>query len=221
MLPFAPMPLGKRVSAFDDPDWLFELKYDGFRALACLDAGRCTLVSRNGNAFKSFPDLCDDMSRLTVRDAVLDGEIVCLDRRGRPQFYDLLYRKRPAVFVAFDILRRCNEDLRYVPLADRKLELRRTLSAKPSHVMYAEHIDGRGYELFEHICALDLEGIVAKHRGGHYTSSPENTTWFKIRNRSYSQWEGRMEAFERDRHAEPAPGWHACAVATERLAASM
>ena len=79
MLPFAPMPLGKRASAFDDPEWLFELKYDGFRALACLDSGRCTLVSRNGNAFKSFPDVCDEMGRLPVRDAVLDGEIVCLD----------------------------------------------------------------------------------------------------------------------------------------------
>jgi hypothetical protein len=58
------------------PEWL--------RALACFDNGRCTLVSRNGNAFKSFPDLCEDMGRgLAVRDAVLDGEIVCLDRRGR------------------------------------------------------------------------------------------------------------------------------------------
>jgi hypothetical protein len=68
MLPFAPMPLGKRVSAFNGPEWLFELKYDGFRALACFDNGRCTLVSRNGNIFKSFPDLCEDMGRgLAVR----------------------------------------------------------------------------------------------------------------------------------------------------------
>jgi len=53
--------------------------------------------------------------------------------------------------------------------------------------------DGFGHGLFEHLCALDLEGIVAKHRGGHYTSSPENTTWFKIRNRTYSLWEGRLQ----------------------------
>ena len=115
-------------------------------------------------------------------------------------------------------MRRGHEDLRYLPLADRKHELKRTLSAKPSRAMYAEHIDGRGHELFERICELELEGIAAKHRGGHYTSNPESTTWFKIRNRTYSQWEGRMEAFERDRHAEPGPGWHACAAAAEELA---
>jgi ATP-dependent DNA ligase len=147
--------------------------------------------------------------------SLLDGEIVCLDRRGRPQFYDLLYHKRPALFVAFDLLRRGSEDLRYLPLADRKLELRRTVSSKASRLMYAEHIHGSGLELFERVCELDLEGIVAKHRAGHYTSRPESTTWFKIRNRTYSQWEGRMEFFERDRHAEPAPGWHACAIAAE------
>jgi bifunctional non-homologous end joining protein LigD len=219
MLPFAPMPLGKRVSAFDGPEWLFELKYDGFRALACFDSGRCTLVSRNGNIFKSFPDLCEDMGRgLAVRDAVLDGEIVCLDRRGRPQFYDLLYRRRPPVFVAFDILRRGTEDLRYLPLADRKHELRRILGRKASRMMYAEHMQVRGRDLFGRVCKLDLEGIVAKHRGGHYTADRETTTWFKIRNPDYSQWEGRVEAFERDRQAEPGPGWHTCSIAAEALA---
>jgi hypothetical protein len=57
---------------------------------------------------------------------------------------------------------------------------------------------------------LDIEGIVAKHRWGQYTSDAEASTWFNIRNRDCSQWAGRNEAFERDRHREPVAGWHAC-----------
>jgi hypothetical protein len=62
-------------------------------------------------------------------------------------------------------------------------------------------------------CGLDLEGIVAKHRIGHYAADGDTTTWFKIRNPGYSQWAGRHEAFERDRRAEPVAGWHVCALA--------
>jgi ATP-dependent DNA ligase len=152
---------------------------------------------------------------------VLDGEIVCLDRKRRPRFYDLLYRRGTPVFVAFDVLWRGSEDLRFLPLVDRKQELRRVLRHAPPSVLYADNVDGRGVELFERVCYLDLEGIVAKHRSGHYTSDPEASTWFKVRNRNYSQWTGRNEAFERDRHAEPVPGWHVCesAAATSASAA--
>jgi bifunctional non-homologous end joining protein LigD len=146
------MPLGKRRLPFDDPDWLFELKYDGFRALAYIDSCRCWLVSRNSNVFKSFPDLCEELGNaLPVSGAVLDGEIVCLDRRGRPQFYDLLYRRRPALFAAFDILWRGHEDLRYLPLTDRKQELRRVLRRAPARVLYADHIEESGCDLFDRV----------------------------------------------------------------------
>jgi bifunctional non-homologous end joining protein LigD len=214
------MPLRRIADPFDDLDWLFELKYDGFRALALIDNGRCRLVSRNVNEFKSFSTLAQEIGKALDSSVVLDGEIVCLDRRGRPQFYNLFYRRGSPVFVAFDILWRGEDDLRYLPLVDRKQELRRLLRNAPSCILYADHVHGDGVRLFERVCELDLEGIVAKHRGGHYTSDPEASTWFKVRNRSYSQWLGRHEAFERDRHAEPVPGWHVCALATagiERL----
>jgi ATP-dependent DNA ligase len=148
---------------------------------------------------------------------VLDGEIVCLDRKGRPKFYDLLYRRGTPVFVAFDILWRGNEDLRFLPLVDRKQELRRVLRQGPPCVLYADHVDGCGVELFSRVCGLDLEGMVAKHLRAHYTSDPEATTWFKVRNRKYSQWEGRHQAFERDRHAEPVPGWRVCDFAVAAI----
>jgi bifunctional non-homologous end joining protein LigD len=76
-----PMPLVRQHGPFSHPDWLFEIKHDGFRALAYIERGTARLLSRNGNWFKSFPVLCDSLaSDLSVRSAVIDGEIVCFDR---------------------------------------------------------------------------------------------------------------------------------------------
>jgi ATP-dependent DNA ligase len=73
------MPLARLPEPFDHPDWIFELKYDGFRALAYVESAKVRLVSRNGNAFKSFPDLCSSMAaHVEAETAVLDGEIVYL-----------------------------------------------------------------------------------------------------------------------------------------------
>ena len=81
------MPLQKRRVPFDGSDWVFELKYDGFRALARVDHGRTQLISRNGNTFASFQELQQNIGASLPNDSVvLDGEIVCLDRKGRPRF---------------------------------------------------------------------------------------------------------------------------------------
>jgi hypothetical protein len=172
-----------------------------------------------------------------VRTAVLDGEIVCVDRDGRPQFYDLLYRRRPPYFFAFDLLFHNGEDLQCLPLTERKARLRALLRRSSGPVLAVDHVEETGTALFERVCALDLEGIGAKHRFGPYLSADAvlpnlrhvrnlrnlpPSTWFKIRNPHYSQWAGRHEAFERDRHREPVPGWHcselACSLAGETRA---
>jgi bifunctional non-homologous end joining protein LigD len=88
-----PAKLARSLAAFNDPDWLFELKHDGFRALAYLEEGRCRLVSRHRNTYKSFETLCVGLARLRVKNAILDGEIVCLDSAGHSQFKELLYRR--------------------------------------------------------------------------------------------------------------------------------
>jgi len=75
-------------------------------------------------------------------------------------------------------------------------------------VRYAEHVERSGTALFQQVCELDLEGIVAKQKFGPYVAEREQSTWFKILNPKYSQREGREELFERDRHSELAPGWH-------------
>src|SRR6202022_2103199 len=88
-----PMPLSRRPLPFDHPEWVFELKYDGFRSLAVIQNGRTELISRNGHPFNSFDSLRKAMTASGDGKTVLDGEIVCLDRRGRPQFNDLLFHR--------------------------------------------------------------------------------------------------------------------------------
>jgi bifunctional non-homologous end joining protein LigD len=87
---FQPMPLLRRSLPFDHPEWIFELKYDGFRSVVVIHNGRTELISRNGNSFKSFETLRTQLKSTYAGKTVLDGEIVCLDKRGRPQFRDLL-----------------------------------------------------------------------------------------------------------------------------------
>jgi bifunctional non-homologous end joining protein LigD len=109
------MPLVRIPEAFDHPDWLFELKHDGFRAYVC------TVTSRHGHTFTKFKLLAEEIAH-SVRsmDCVLDGEIVCLDADGRSNFYNLLFRRGWPYFFAFDLLRADGEDLRDRPLLERK-----------------------------------------------------------------------------------------------------
>ena len=114
------MPLSRRPLPFDHPEWIFELKYDGFRCHAVIQNGRTQLISRNGNAFNSFEDLRKGMALPLAGKTVLDGEIVCLDKRGRPQFRDLLFHRGERCFFAFDLLMSDGKDLRSEKLTDRK-----------------------------------------------------------------------------------------------------
>jgi bifunctional non-homologous end joining protein LigD len=209
------MPLAVARAAFSHPDWIFELKWDGFRSLAYIDNGRCRLVSRNGNDFKSFPTLSESLaSTLASRSAVLDGEIVCLDRRGKPQFRDLLHRRGEPRFVAFDLLRIDGEDLRYVPLMERKAKLRALVSKRNDHLLYCDHVETHGEKLYAMACKKDLEGIVAKRKYDPYIVG--QAQWVKIRNTAYSQWEGRQKLFEREREVDPDIYlWDACVAACD------
>lgn len=152
------MALGRSRLPFSHPDWLFEIKWDGFRGLPHSDSAGVALVCRKGNEFKSFPALCEGLSRdLNGCRCVLGGEIVCLDAQGKSQFRDLLFRRAEPVFYAFDILwdqhawsddeiehrRFANgEDLRFLPLSDRKLRLRAGVPRKAESLFYCDHVDG-------------------------------------------------------------------------------
>jgi bifunctional non-homologous end joining protein LigD len=211
-----PLRLSRVSAPFDDPDWIFEIKHDGFRALAFCDNGEVRLVSRNGNVFKSFPSLVGDLGAVLRRQrAVLDGEIVCLDSKGRSEFNDLLYRRGEPYFYAFDLIWCDGRDLQRVPLHDRKVKLRTLIPATKSRLLFCDHVEDRGCDLYSLAYQHDLEGIVAKHKSGLYICDETNTSWFKIRNQHYSQIVGREERFERlERPHEPEQaGWASCVLA--------
>jgi hypothetical protein len=99
------MPLLRLSEAFDHPDWLFELKHDGFRALAVVELCRARFISRQGYEFKQWPQLSEELSHtIRARRAVLDGEIVCLRPDGLSDFYSLMFRRGSPYFYAFDLL---------------------------------------------------------------------------------------------------------------------
>jgi bifunctional non-homologous end joining protein LigD len=90
---------------FDNPEWLFEFKYDGYRGLCYFEQGRCRFISRRSNIMSRFAALSDQVAaELEIDDAILDGEIVAADEAGRPQFYDLVRGARRPSYVAFDLL---------------------------------------------------------------------------------------------------------------------
>jgi bifunctional non-homologous end joining protein LigD len=190
----------RRPGIFEHPDWLYELKHDGFRALAYLDQGCCRLVSRKGNEMKRFGDLCASMRKeLKVTDAVLDGEIVAVDESGMPAFYDLMKRKRQVVYFAFDVLWLNGEDLRELTLLERKRILRSIILKKSSWIGYVSFVDRQATKLFELVKAKDLEGLVVKRKDGKYR--PE-TRWYKVLNPAYSQKAGRPDFFQAGKRRE-------------------
>jgi bifunctional non-homologous end joining protein LigD len=130
---------------------------------------------------------------------VLDGEVVCLDNEGRPQFYSLLYRRGEPYFYAFDVLALDGVDWRPRPLRERKRRLARLLARSRGRVRYLDRIIGKGRALYAGTCARNLEGIVAKLSTAPYDPSAP-MTWRKIKNPTYSQAEGRWEVFDRFRH---------------------
>jgi bifunctional non-homologous end joining protein LigD len=148
---------------FDHPDFLFELKHDGFRALAYISDGKCELVSRRRNSYKSFQPLRDSLGKLKVKNAVLDGELVCLDTEGRSIFNELLFRRGCPVFYAFDILYLNDRDLRQLPLLERKDALRKVIEKSGlADVVCGKYVERRGIDLFNAVCRNNLEGVVAK-----------------------------------------------------------
>jgi bifunctional non-homologous end joining protein LigD len=160
---------------FDHPDWIFEIKFEGFRSLAAIENGKCNLIGRN--AFKRFPDLRialpGDLKGVT--EAVLDGEIVVLDERVASQFYPLMSSKSKPVFAAFDLVYLNGEDLSDLPLLERKKRLRSIVRKNASRLPYVDHIVGLGKAPFAEVCKRDMEGIVAKLAISPYKSGQRSS----------------------------------------------
>ena len=179
---------------FDSPDWLFEIKWDGYRAVAFVNEGKVRLVSRNQNDLtQQFSELQELPHFLNVQSAVLDGEIVALDEQGRSSFSLMQQRtgirsggKRVAgrsdvdvAYYAFDLIYVDGYDLRRVSLEERKNTLSQIITPDPI-VRYSEHFLEHGVALFDAAKQQGLEGILAKRRGSFYEER-RSREWLKIK----------------------------------------
>jgi len=132
---------------------------------------------------------------LNANDAVLDGEIVKLDHAGQPIFLDLMRRRGPSCFAAFDLLAVNGRDVRKLPLRDRKSILRDIVPKDSRCILFAKHVPKRGREFFAAVCEQDLEGIVAKWKEAPYNPAALPLSWIKVKNPDYSQAPDRHEHF--------------------------
>src|SRR5579872_3562607 len=179
---------------FDDPEWLFEIKWDGYRAICTvLDDGTITLVSRNGIDFlERFPELRELANAWDSLPIVVDGEVVSLDAKGRSSFQRLQESmtsrrsgkgtardRTPLTFAAFDLLYADGRDLRKLPLEERKARLERVI-ADDGVVMYSKHVVGKGRALFAQAEKQQLEGIIGKVRESPYVER-RTRDWVKIK----------------------------------------
>jgi bifunctional non-homologous end joining protein LigD len=181
----SPIGLTSRAAAFDDPDWLFEPKYDGLRAQVHLSGGQCTIHSPSALALERLGELGARIGAvLKGKEAVLDGEVVALDARGRPVFRDLLRGRGATAFAAYDLLWLDGRDLRPLPLRDRKRALNQLLPADTAPIFKVLTLEEHGRALFQVSRQLDLEGIVAKRLADPYAPG---TVWLKVANPGYSQ----------------------------------
>jgi bifunctional non-homologous end joining protein LigD len=179
---------------FDDPNWLFEIKWDGYRAIAFIENSKVRLVSRNQNDLTPrYPELRELANFLTAKSAILDGEVVVLDEQGRSSFSLMQQRtgirshgrqatprsELPALYYAFDLLYLDGYDLRRVALEERKRVLKEVLTAGEI-IRYSDHYAGQGIALFDAAKQKGLEGILAKHRGSTYEER-RSREWLKIK----------------------------------------
>lgn len=182
-----------RPTAFTRPGWLFELKFDGFRLLAERLGGRARLFLRRGReATDQFPEVAAELQSLPGADFILDGELVIQDARGHPIFQRLLRRSTlvaprdidaaarvdPAVYFAFDLLMADGQDLRALPLWERKQRLFELLP-KGVRVLPVDHVERDGEALLELVKARGLEGVMAKRESAPYRGG-RGDDWLKI-----------------------------------------
>jgi len=180
--------------AFDGEEWLFEIKWDGYRAIAFIDGGKVRLVSRNQNDLTPrYPELKDMAKFIGAKTAILDGEVVALDEEGKASFSLMQQRTGfrpggrravgnadvPVLYYAFDLLYLDGYDWRRVPLEERKRKLASLLVAGDA-VRYSDHYEKNGKALFEMARRKGLEGIVAKKRASFYEER-RSREWLKIK----------------------------------------
>jgi ATP-dependent DNA ligase len=157
------------------PDWLHEIKHDGFRILARRDAKGVRLYTRNGYNFADrFPRIVEAIAGLPVQSCFIDGEAIVVDESGLSVFDLIRYRQHDsaAVLCAFDLIELDGKDLRQKPIEERKHTLANVLFREHDGIAFNRHYDGDGAVIFKQACALGCEGIVSKRVGSPLSKWP-------------------------------------------------
>ncbi|MHA4845946.1 non-homologous end-joining DNA ligase [Flavitalea antarctica] len=180
-----PMLASLTSEPFDDKNWLFEIKWDGYRAIAELKGKEVKLYSRNGISFLPlYPAVAEALASLDLN-AVLDGEIVVLDRKGRSDFQNLqqfaLSKDSSLVYVVFDCLRLKGKDLTGLALTERKRQLQQLLPSSHPMIRYSDHILHKGKAFFNAASKKNLEGIIAKKADSLYVEGKRSKEWLKVK----------------------------------------
>jgi bifunctional non-homologous end joining protein LigD len=168
-------------------EWLYEIKFDGFRAIALLSNGNVRLFSRNEKDFSGkFGEVRDALARLDVQDAIIDGEIVALDARGRSSFqllqrFELGQARPPLFYYAFDLPRLNGKDLTHEPLARRTLQLEQILKNAPETIRYSSALGEDAGRLLPRIRKLGLEGLIGKRKDSPYEPGRRSGAWIKLK----------------------------------------
>jgi bifunctional non-homologous end joining protein LigD len=179
---------------FDSDEWLYEIKWDGYRSVAFVESGKVRLVSRNQNDMTAlYPELGDLPTYIRAKQAVIDGEVVATDDEGRPSFSLMQQRTGirhgrfkapgrkdvPVLYYAFDLIHLDGYDLHKVNLEERK-QLLANIVTSGGNVRYSDHQVGKGTLLFNVAGQRGLEGIVAKRRNSCYEQR-RSREWLKIK----------------------------------------
>jgi bifunctional non-homologous end joining protein LigD len=170
---------------FSSNEWLYEIKYDGYRAISVIEK-EVEIISRNNISFNSlFAALLPELKKIP-HSCVLDGEIVVEDKKGRSGFQLLQNYQNKGEgslrYYVFDLLSLDGNDLRELPLVKRKELLRLLLEKYPSeHIVFSEHMEEDGESFFKEAAAMGLEGIVAKQKDSLYHSGTRSKQWLKIK----------------------------------------
>jgi len=166
------------------PDWLHEIKFDGYRALIHREGNGARLFTRRGYDWTHhFPAIVSAANAVRAKSFLIDGEAVWCDENGLPAFNRLRQRQyEPAVFLyAFDLIHLNGRDLRDEPIESRKALLSELIRGAGFGLQLSDHIGEDVLILFEHACKLGLEGIVSKRRGSRYRSG-RSVDWVKMMN---------------------------------------
>ncbi|MBO5394670.1 MAG: non-homologous end-joining DNA ligase [Clostridia bacterium] len=165
-------------------DWLFEIKYDGYRIFAFKEKNKIKLISRNEKDYTAtFYSIKDSLLKIK-HDFIVDGELVSFDEKGRSDFgllqNNIKSAKQGFVYVIFDLIALNGQDLRNTPLAQRKSLLQLLLEKCPKNLVFSNHVEGKGQQSFSFAKKMGLEGIVAKKKDSFYSESRSND-WIKIK----------------------------------------